>query len=155
MILLETRIAADVERCFELSLSVDLHIGSMERSGERAVAGVTSGGMLLGDTVTWEARHLGIRQRLTTGITLYERPWRFIDEQLRGPFRHFRHTHVFTPLPDGTLMLDAFEYNVPCGLLGRLVDALFLRRYMHALLTQRNVYLKQAAESLAALDGSE
>jgi len=145
--MLETRIEAGVERCFDLSLSVDLHTGSMAHTGERAVAGVTSGIMTLGDSVTWEARHFGVRQRLTSRITVLERPYRFVDEQVRGAFAHFRHTHVFIPVSNGTLMLDDFEYSVPLGPLGRLVDALVLCAYMRKLLHQRNAFLKQTAEA--------
>jgi hypothetical protein len=52
---LETVIAAPAGDCFHLSLSVDAHTASMSRSGERAIGGVTSGVMKLGDTVTWRA----------------------------------------------------------------------------------------------------
>jgi hypothetical protein len=64
---LETVIAAPIGDCFELSLSVDAHTASMRVSGERAVGGVTSGIMKLGDTVTWRARHVGIVFRMTSG----------------------------------------------------------------------------------------
>ena len=43
-------------------------------------------------------------------------------------------------------MIDVFDYTAPLGLLGRLADALFLRRYMTRLLISRNAYLKQVAE---------
>jgi ligand-binding SRPBCC domain-containing protein len=42
--------------------------------------------MKLGDTVTWRARHFGIAFQMTSAITDYERPIRFVDEQQRGPF---------------------------------------------------------------------
>jgi hypothetical protein len=74
-----------VERCFELSLSVDAHRESMARSGERAVAGVTSGVMRQGDTVTWRARHFGLPFHLTSRISEYSEPTRFVDEQVKGP----------------------------------------------------------------------
>jgi hypothetical protein len=44
-------------------------------------------------------------------------------------------------------MVDCFDYASPLGLLGRLADGLFLRRYMTTLLRERNAYLKRAAES--------
>ena len=50
---LETVIAADIDDCFDLSLSIDAHTASMDASDERAVAGVTTGTMGPGDTVTW------------------------------------------------------------------------------------------------------
>ena len=74
IIRLETFIHAPVELCFDLSRNVDVHMASTNHTGERAVAGVTSGMMSLGDEVTWEARHFGILQRLTSKITAFERP---------------------------------------------------------------------------------
>ena len=62
VIRLETFIRAPIERCFDLSRSVDLHILSTAQTNERAIDGVTSGLMKLGDVVTWEARHFGVKQ---------------------------------------------------------------------------------------------
>jgi ligand-binding SRPBCC domain-containing protein len=146
---LETRIAAPPERCFDIARSVDLHTSSMAHTGERAVAGVTSGMMDLGDSVTWDARHLGLRWRLTSRITEYDRPQRFVDEQVRGPFRSFRHLHEFRPINGDTLMIDEFDFRAPFGPLGRIAERLFLTRYMRNLLLARNAYLKQQAERVA------
>jgi hypothetical protein len=83
---MKTSIDASPERCFDLSLSVGLHRHSVAHTHERPVAGVTSGVMKLGDTVTWEAIHFGIKQHLTSKITAYERPYRFTDEMVQGVF---------------------------------------------------------------------
>ncbi|WP_344227165.1 hypothetical protein [Microbacterium binotii] len=64
-----TRARVAVERLFDQSLSIDAHIESMARSGERAIAGVTSGLIGLGETVTWSARQSGWRFRMTSEIT--------------------------------------------------------------------------------------
>jgi ligand-binding SRPBCC domain-containing protein len=144
---LETSIDAPIERCFDLSLSVDLHRHSVAHTHERPVAGVTSGMMKLGDIVTWEAVHFGIKQHLTSKITAYERPYRFTDEMLRGTFQEITHIHEFVPQPLGTLMIDLFTFRAPFGILGRLVETLILTRYMKGLLLTRNRYLKQVAES--------
>lgn len=145
---LETVTAAPLAACFDLSLSVDAHTGSMAASGERAVAGVTSGVMKLGDTVTWQARHFGVTFRMTSAITEYERPTRFVDEQQRGPFRRWWHEHRFTALPGGTetLMVDRVEFASQLGPLGGIADRLVLDRYMPHLLRRRNVWLKAALE---------
>lgn len=129
---LETVIAAPAAACFDLSLSVDAHTGSMAASGERAVAGVTSGVMKLGDTVTWRARHFGIAFRMTSAITDYERPIRFVDEQQRGPFQRWWHEHTFTAIDGGmkTLMVDVVEFRSRFGPLGDITDRLLLDRYM-------------------------
>ncbi len=145
---LETFIHAPPERCFDLSLSVDAHAQSQASAHERPIAGVLAGEMRLGDTVTWEAVHFGIRQHLTSQISAYERPTRFTDEMVAGIFQQLRHTHVFVPQPHGTLMIDVFFFRAPLGVLGRLAESLFLTHYMKSLLLSRNRYLKQVAESV-------
>lgn len=145
----ETRITAAPERCFDLSLSVDAHTQSMGASGERAVAGVVSGGMVLGDTVTWQARHFGVRFRMTSAITAYDRPTRFVDEQTRGPFASWRHEHRFEPDAGGTRMVDVVGFRSPAGPVGRLVDHVFLTRYLTHLIRQRNHWLRASLESRA------
>lgn len=67
---LETPITAAPERCFDLSLSVDLHRRSVAHIHEQPIAGVTTGIMKLDDTVTWEAVHFGIIQHLTSKLLL-------------------------------------------------------------------------------------
>ena len=144
---LETPIDASPERCFDLSLNVDLHHHSVAYTHERPVAGVTSGVMKLGDTVTWEAVHFGIKQHLTSKITAYERPCHFTDEMVRGAFQEMTHIHEFIPQPPGTLMIDLFTFRAPLSILGRLAETLVLTRYMRELLLTRNRYLKQVAEA--------
>jgi len=144
---MRTRVAAPPARCFDLARDVELHQRSTAASRERAVAGRTTGLLGAGDEVTWEATHFGVRQRLTSRITEFDPPRRFVDEMVRGAFARFRHEHQFLSVPEGTDMVDIFDYTAPLGPLGRLADGLFLRRYMTALLRERNAYLKRAAES--------
>ncbi|GER91417.1 hypothetical protein KDW_55790 [Dictyobacter vulcani] len=147
LIHLETFIQAPAARCFDLSLNVDAHSQSLSKSHERPVAGVTSGMMKLGDTVTWEATHFGIRQHLTSEITVYKRPTRFTDEMVKGAFHEIKHSHEFVPQSEGTLMIDEFRFRAPLGVLGRLAEMLFLTQYMKKQLLIRNAYLKQTAEA--------
>jgi ligand-binding SRPBCC domain-containing protein len=141
-------IAAPIDRCFDMARSVDAHIRATTATRERAVAGVTTGLMHLGDEVTWEARHLGLRQRLTSRITTYQRPVHFRDSQVRGAFARFDHDHFFEPLPGTrTRMRDVFDYTAPLGVLGLLADWLFLARYMRRFLESRNRALIYLAES--------
>ncbi|MGO1543518.1 MAG: SRPBCC family protein [Gulosibacter sp.] len=142
-----TRIAAPIERCFSLSLSIDAHTESMKQSTERAVAGVTSGEIGLGETVTWRARHFGIPFRMTSKISEYERPVRFVDQQIAGPFQHWWHEHEFLADGEATVMVDRIELKAPFGVLGRFVEWLILRRYMENLIRVRNEWLKQELEA--------
>ena len=143
----ESLINAPIERCFDLSLSVDLHRHSVAYTHERPVAGVTSGMMKFGDTVTWEAVHFGIKQHLTSKITSYDRPYRFTDEMVQGAFQEITHIHEFVPQPPGTLMIGLFTFRAPLGILGKLAERLVLTCYMKGLLLTRNRYLKQVAEA--------
>lgn len=142
-----TEIAAPAEACFDLSRSIDLHIESMAASRERAVAGVTSGFISDGERVTWEARHLGRRWRVTSLITEFDRPRRFVDEmEAGGPFRVFRHEHIFEPTELGTRMIDVIELSTrygPFALLGDLAAGAYVKR----LIAIRNAVIRSRAEN--------
>lgn len=147
VIRLWTPIAAPLERVFDLARSIDAHQDSAVGTQERAVAGVTRGLIGLGEEVTWEARHFGIKQRLTVRITRFERPARFQDIMISGAFRSMKHDHEFVPQPPGTLMVDRFEFESPFGIVGRIVDRIFLAGYLRRFLVRRNDVLRNIAES--------
>jgi len=142
----ETFISAPRDLVFDLSLDVDAHRASMSASNERAIAGVTSGRIGLGEQVTWRATHFGIPFRMTSRVTALERPDRFVDEQVRGPFRSFHHEHVFEDAEDGTRMVDRVRFDAPLGPIGQLVERAVLGRYLPHLIEVRGAYLKAEAE---------
>jgi ligand-binding SRPBCC domain-containing protein len=147
---IETMISAPMERVFDLARSVDAHMCSTAPTGERAIAGITSGLLGLGDQVTWRARHFGIWQDLTSRVTAYQRPQYFRDSMAEGIFRRFDHDHHFESVgSDGTdtRMTDSFDLTSPLGLLGVVADRLFLTRYLRTLLLRRNETLKRLAET--------
>lgn len=146
VIRLETFVEATVDRVFDLARSIDLHTETMTASSERAVGGVTTGLIELGQTVTWEAVHFGFRQRLTSKIVISDRPNHLRDIMVKGAFAAFTHDHHFSEIETGTLMTDIFDYRSPLGVLGSVADALFLKRYMTRLLAERNRVLKEVAE---------
>ena len=145
---LTTAIEAPLEACFDVCLNVDIQL-SLDR-GMRAVDGVESGPLRLGDTVTWRARHFGVAWRMTSEIIKVDRPHSFTDQMRRGPFADWRHTHTFQSTETGTRMLDDVEYHAPLGPLGRLFDAAILERYLIGLLRSRNRALKGAAKRAVA-----
>lgn len=147
-ITVETRIAAPRERCFDLARDVDAHVETAAFSRERCLPPGRTGGLLeLGDTVTFEGRHFGLRLRLTARIVELHRPDRFVDEMLRGPFRRLRHLHEFREQEGTTVMQDHLEWEAPLGPLGRLADRLFLERYMERFLYRKQTALKRLAET--------
>ncbi len=129
-----------------MARSIDIYIQSTSQTGEKAIAGKTSGLIGLNETVTWEATHLGVRQKLTVKITELESPYYFVDEMVKGVFKRFKHEHEFERIHGGTLMTDIFDYTAPLGVLGKIADFLFLKKYMGHFLQKRNGVIKKLAE---------
>ena len=144
---LVTRIAAPRERVFDLARSIDLHAQGQARHRERAIAGVTSGLIGMGESVTWEARHFGITQELTSRIVAFDRPRSFRDSMVSGAFARLDHDHLFEPDGQGTRMIDVFDFTSPLGPLGKVIDVLVLARYMRRLVQERALSIQRAAES--------
>ncbi|MDT9026853.1 SRPBCC family protein [Rossellomorea yichunensis] len=141
-----THINAPVSLCFDLARNVEIHTQTTSRTKERAVGGVTSGLLEVGDAVTWEAVHFGVKQRLTAQIVEMDTPHSFTDVMVKGAFKSFTHVHEFHEHENGTLMKDTFTYKAPFGLLGNLADILFLKRYMYTFIEMRANELKNIAE---------
>lgn len=135
------------EELFNLSRSIDAHKESMLQSREEAVAGVTTGLISLDEEVAWRAWHFGVPLRMTSRITEMDAPHYFVDEQVRGPFRSFRHVHEFSENAGGTVMVDRVEFAAPFGPLGRLAEKLVLTRYLRNLIEQRNRHLTAGART--------
>ncbi len=88
-------IDAPINVCFDLARNVDVHIETTSKTKEKAIDGVIVGLMENGDTVTWEATHLGVKQKLTAKIIEMEKPYKFTDVMVKGAFHSFTHTHEF------------------------------------------------------------
>jgi len=146
-VIVETLIRASPERCFDASRDIDLHQKSLAHTGETAVGGRTSGLIELGEEVTWEGRHFGVKQRFTSKITAFDRPGHFQDSMRRGAFQSFIHDHFYLPSGEGTIMKDVLIFSAPLGVLGRIAEALVLRGYMRRLLVRRAAILKEAVET--------
>lgn len=110
------------------------------------MSGVTSGLIGEGQEVTWRARHFGIPLTMTSRITRLDFPRSFTDEQVRGPFKAFRHVHEFEPTAAGSIMIDRVEFTAPLGVLGRAVERLFLARYLERLIASRGRFLAGGAD---------
>src|SRR3954452_3184129 len=147
---LVTDIAAEPGVVFDVVVDVDVHAASVAGSGERATT--SSGGRCLqiGDEVTFKARHFGLPWRMSSRVTVHQRPHRFVDEQVRGPFRSLHHEHLFDALVDeaspggtrGTRMTDRMSISAPGGPLGGVVARLVLAPYLRRLLRRRAAHIK-------------
>ena len=139
-------IEAPIEKCFDLARNVEVHTQTTTKTNERAIAGITTGLLKLGDRVTWEATHFGIKQRLTAKITEMVIPINFTDVMVKGAFHSFTHSHEFVECNSGTMMKDTFIYKAPFSIIGQLADKLFLEKYMMSFIISRANELKKIAE---------
>ena len=147
-ITVETVIDVPIALCFDAARDIGLHCQTMAHTKERAVAGVTHGLIGAGQSITFEAVHFGVRQRLSAIIVQFDPPHLFADEMTQGAFAALTHTHEFFAQSDTqTRMRDTLEWKSPLGPLGKLADALFLKRYMTDLIRGRGVRLKHHLET--------
>ncbi|QDA61892.1 SRPBCC family protein [Hymenobacter jejuensis] len=143
---IQTIVHAPQGVCYQLALSTDLHTVSTKQTQEKIIAGVRTGILQLGDTVTFRARHFGFWLTLTSQITEAEAPDYFCDVMRQGAFKLMRHEHHFASVGGATVMSDVFTFESPFGWIGKVVDALILRKYLRRFLTQRVSVIKEYAE---------
>ncbi|WP_127533984.1 SRPBCC family protein [Paenibacillus kobensis] len=143
----ETEINAPIAFCFDLARDIEIHTQTVwKHTNETAIGGRTKGLISIDETVTFQATHFIIRQRLTSKITEYQRPFHFSDEMLKGAFKSMKHKHEFEERDGITVMKDTLIFEAPLGLLGRAVEKIILKKYMKSFLEYRNEKLKQIAE---------
>ncbi len=91
--------------------------------------------MRAGTLIDYKLRVRGIPLRWRTLIRAWEPPFRFVDEQLRGPYRQWIHEHTFEERDGGTLARDVVRYSVFGG---ALIDRLFVRRDVEKIFAYRS-----------------
>jgi ligand-binding SRPBCC domain-containing protein len=127
------------------------HAQSQAKHHEKVVGGRVTGLLELGESVTWEAVHFGVRQRLTSRIVSMKRPAHFRDSMVSGAFARFDHDHFFETRENQTFMRDVFDYAAPLGILGTIASICVLDRYMRRLIRERALCLKGILEVEASL----
>ena len=144
----EILVFAPIEVCFDAARDVGLHPQTVwPRTKERTLpGGRMSGKMEKGEAVVFEAVHFGVRQKLTSVVEEYERPYQFVDVMRRGAFRHMKHRHEFEVREAGTVVRDILEFASPLGWVGRAFDRLVLRAYMRSFIRYRQRELKRIVE---------
>lgn len=90
--------------------------------------------METGTLIEYQIRLYGIPLRWQSKIILWEPPAKFVDEQVKGPYRFWRHQHLFLQTERGTLIRDVVDYDVP---LGWLVHPLLVRRNLEKIFQYR------------------
>jgi ligand-binding SRPBCC domain-containing protein len=93
--------------------------------------------MQRGTIIDYAIHLLGLPLRWTTLISRYDPPSVFVDEQLRGPYAFWHHTHEFRSVRGGTEIIDTVRYAMPFGPVGRLAHGLVVRRQLEAIFSYR------------------
>ena len=86
--------------------------------------------MRTGALIEYRLRLYGLPIWWRTRIEEYEPPFRFVDQQLRGPYKLWHHTHEFEEIADGTRMKDTVRYELPFGPLGSWTHTLTVHRLL-------------------------
>jgi len=102
--------------------------------------------MKRGATIEYSLRVRGIRFGWLTEIEEWSPPHELVDVQVRGPYKLWRHTHRFSEVPGGSLVEDVVEYELPFGLVGRLLHRVQVARDLSRIFDYR-------AERIRALLG--
>jgi ligand-binding SRPBCC domain-containing protein len=106
--------------------------------------------MAEGTLIDYRLQLFGIPFGWTTRIEEWVPGERFVDVQLRGPYRLWRHTHRFASVPAGTLMQDTVEYDLPLGALGDLAHLAFVRGAVERIFDHRRRCIEERFGALPA-----
>lgn len=97
--------------------------------------------MHAGALIDYKLRIRGIPIRWRSLISVWEPPFRFVDEQVQGPYQYWRHEHGFAEHADGgTIVRDTIDYRVPGG---RLINRLFVQPDVERIFRYRLAKLKE------------
>ncbi|MCW2117792.1 SRPBCC family protein [Flavobacterium sp. 7A] len=143
---LTTVIKAPIYIVFDHARNIDTHQQSASKTSEVAIAGTTHGLINKGETVTWRGKHFGFflqHQSIISQMELYSY---FVDEQLKGHFKSFKHQHFFEEIDGQTIMKDVMEYETPFGIFGKLFDKMLLKDHLSQFLIERNKIVKKLSE---------
>ncbi len=93
-----------------------------------------------GTKIDYRLRLHGIPIRWTSLISSWEPPFRFVDQQIRGPYRQWIHEHRFEEVGHETLMTDRVHYSVPGG---SWIHRLFVRPDLERIFDYRAKVLRE------------
>ena len=141
-----TNYFAPIETIFNTNRNIDIHQQSASKTKEVAIAGITSGLINKNETVTWKGKHFGVYLTHQSIISEMIFPTYFVDEQIKGQFKSFKHQHFFEQKEKYVEVTDILEYETPFGIFGQLFNKLLLKKHLTNFIIHRNAVLKNLAE---------
>jgi hypothetical protein len=83
--------------------------------------------MEVGQRIDYRLRVRGVPMRWQSEITAWAPPYRFVDEQRRGPYKRWHHEHLFMERDGGTVLFDRVDYALYGGPIAPLIHGLIVR----------------------------
>ena len=103
--------------------------------------------MEVGRLIDYNIYLLGIPIHWRTLITDYEPPNMFVDQQIKGPYTMWHHTHTFHKVKGGVEIKDRVVYSIPFGFLGRLLNYLWIKRDLNNIFLHRKKVIDKLFEN--------
>ena len=95
-----------------------------------------------GSLIDYTIRLFGIPIHWRTLISDYEPPFRFVDQQIKGPYTFWHHTHTFRSVNGGVEIIDRVKYSLPLGWLGTLVHSIWVRKDLEKIFEHRKTVIQ-------------
>jgi len=95
-----------------------------------------------GSLIDYTIRLFGIPIHWRTLISDYEPPFRFVDQQIKGPYTFWHHTHTFKLVEGGVEIIDEVKYSLPLGWLGTLAHAIWVRKDLEKIFEYRKTVIQ-------------
>lgn len=103
--------------------------------------------MKKGTVIDYTIRVFGLRFHWQSEISQYNPPNEFADEQRKGPYAFWQHSHVFLEASGGTIVQDHIVYAMPCGFLGHLLHRFVVRRQIEKIFQYREKKIREIFDS--------
>jgi hypothetical protein len=93
--------------------------------------------MSVGCLIDYKIYLMGIPIHWRTLITNFDPPHTFIDQQIKGPYTIWHHTHTFQKVDGGVEIKDRVVYSIPFSILGRILNFLWIRKDLENIFNYR------------------
>ncbi len=102
-----------------------------------------SGELATGTLIRYKLRWHGLPMRWTSEIVDWDPPHCFVDNQIKGPYALWHHEHRLASQGEGTLIRDEVTYALPLGVIGRLINALFVHKDVEGIFDYREQRMRE------------
>ena len=94
-----------------------------------------------GTLIDYTIRVMGFTVHWRTLITEYNPPYNFVDEQIKGPYTFWHHTHTFKEIDGGVEISDNVQYAIPMGIIGGLLHSIYIRNDLKKIFSHRKTVI--------------